>query len=214
MRDSTRNNVGQQFRCMTEQNLGQAVDVFARAFFDDPITHYLFPDKNERFRQLKSVFKPYLRYGVLFGEVHTRPGDVEAGAMWLGPDEWHMTDEGSEVAGFGALPEALGEEAFERFDKYFTWMNGLHDLDGPARHLYLAVLAVDTHLQGQGIGSALVRNVTRRADMEGLPCYLETQQPRNVPLYQRLGFEVIVDTVEPVSGVRTWTFLRQPQTAP
>jgi hypothetical protein len=50
--------------------------------------------------------------------------------------------------------------------------------------------------------------VLDRADAEGLPCYLKTAQPGNVPFYQKLGFGVIADTVEPRSGLRLWTFRR------
>ena len=39
---------------------------------------------------------------------------------------------------------------------------------------------------------------------------LETAQPKNVPFYQKHGFDVIVDTIDPTSGLRLWTFLRKP----
>lgn len=62
-----------------------------------------------------------------------------------------------------------------------------------------------------GIGGSLVRAGLERADADGLPCYLETVNPKNVPFYQKLGFDVIVDTVDPTSDLRLWTFLRQPK---
>ena len=202
---------GTSFRMMEEFELEPASQLFARAFFEDPISRYLFPDENTRLHHLKAVFQPYLRYGIRFGQVQAPLGELQAGAMWLGPDECHMTAERSSLVGFDELSDQLGGEAMERFDEYFTWMEEVHEREAPARHLYLAVLAVDTLKQGRGVGSSLIGNMTTRADEEGLPCYLETQQPRNVPLYLRHGFEVLVDTVEPVSRVRTWTFLRQPR---
>jgi ribosomal protein S18 acetylase RimI-like enzyme len=30
-----------------------------------------------------------------------------------------------------------------------------------------------------------------RCDAEGLPAYLESSNPRNIPLYQRHGFEIL-----------------------
>jgi GNAT superfamily N-acetyltransferase len=77
-------------------------------------------------------------------------------------------------------------------------------------HWYLAILGVHPSMQGRGVGSSLVRPILKRADADGLHCYLETAQPKNVPLYEHLGFKVIVDEVEPKSGVRFWTFLREP----
>ena len=58
------------------------------------------------------------------------------------------------------------------------------------------------------MGSATITPELRRADSEGLPCYLETFQPRNVPLYLKHGFQIMAEEVEPVSGLRAWFFLR------
>jgi GNAT superfamily N-acetyltransferase len=70
------------------------------------------------------------------------------------------------------------------------------------------VVGVIPPRQGQGFGRALLRPVLDRADAEGLPCYLETAQPGNVAFYQKLGFDIIADMVEPRSGLRLWTFRR------
>jgi hypothetical protein len=53
-----------------------------------------------------------------------------------------------------------------------------------------------------------------RADAAGQPCYLETAQPKNVAFYEHLGFRRIVETVESQSGLRVWTFRRDPITSP
>ena len=51
-----------------------------------------------------------------------------------------------------------------------------------------------------------------RADTAGQPCYLETAQPTNVAFYEKMGFDRVVDTREPQSGLRLWTFRRSPLT--
>ena len=51
-----------------------------------------------------------------------------------------------------------------------------------------------------------------RADAAGQPCYLETAQPTNVAFYQKLGFDRVVDTRGPGSGLRLWTFRHSPLT--
>jgi ribosomal protein S18 acetylase RimI-like enzyme len=61
--------------------------------------------------------------------------------------------------------------------------------EGP--HWYLAAVGVDPSRQGEGLGSAMIKEGLRRCDAQGLPAYLESSNPRNIPLYERHGFEVI-----------------------
>ena len=69
-------------------------------------------------------------------------------------------------------------------------------------HWHLAFIGVDPVCHGQGIGAALLRHALETIDQKGLHAYLESSNPRNLPLYQRHGFEVIreirVGTAPPV----------------
>jgi ribosomal protein S18 acetylase RimI-like enzyme len=59
------------------------------------------------------------------------------------------------------------------------------------RHYYLAFLGVAPTYQGQGAGSALLAPVLKRADAEGVACYLENSNPANLPFYERAGFKTV-----------------------
>jgi ribosomal protein S18 acetylase RimI-like enzyme len=56
---------------------------------------------------------------------------------------------------------------------------------------YLPLIGVDPTCQGRGYGSALLRYALEQCDRDGMPAYLESSNPRNIPLYQRHGFEII-----------------------
>ncbi|HET7508402.1 MAG TPA: GNAT family N-acetyltransferase, partial [Solirubrobacterales bacterium] len=58
-------------------------------------------------------------------------------------------------------------------------------------HWYLPWLAVEPGRQGEGLGSTLLAHGLEIVDAEHLPAFLETPNPRTVPLYERHGFEVI-----------------------
>jgi ribosomal protein S18 acetylase RimI-like enzyme len=58
-------------------------------------------------------------------------------------------------------------------------------------HWYLPMIGVDPAHQGAGIGSALMMEALKAVDRDGIIAYLESSNPRNIPLYQRYGFEVI-----------------------
>ncbi len=53
------------------------------------------------------------------------------------------------------------------------------------------MIGVDPARQGGGIASALLAESLRAIDREGAIAYLESSNPRNIPLYERHGFEVI-----------------------
>jgi ribosomal protein S18 acetylase RimI-like enzyme len=90
-----------------------------------------------------------------------------------------------------------------------TWIKvwRKHDPDEP--HAHLGPLAVDRHLQGQGIGSVLLAEHCRRLDAEGLLGYLETDKPENVRFYERAGYRVVGEA--PALGVTSWFMRREPR---
>ena len=97
-----------------------------------------------------------------------------------------------------------------RFFSALAAIDPYHHRDVPPAHWYVMVVGVAPEEQGKGIGRALLQPIIKRADTAGQPCYLETAQPANVGFYERLGFRRVVDMVEPQSGLRLWTFRRDP----
>jgi N-acetylglutamate synthase-like GNAT family acetyltransferase len=87
-----------------------------------------------------------------------------------------------------------------------------HHRDVPPAHWFVMVVGVAPEAQGTGIGRALLRPMIDRADAAAQPCYLETAQRTNVAFYEKLGFDRVVDTREPQSGLRLWTFRHSPLT--
>lgn len=58
-------------------------------------------------------------------------------------------------------------------------------------HWYLPLLGIDPAHQGKGLGGALLKHATDICDPDGLPAYVESSSPRNIPLYERHGFEIM-----------------------
>jgi len=59
----------------------------------------------------------------------------------------------------------------------------------PAPFAYLWFLGVDPAYQHQGLGTSLLHKIVEDARQQHLPVYLETSTERNVPWYQKAGFE-------------------------
>lgn len=195
---------------LREGDLPAAAAALSRAFQDDPLQKYVLPDPVERAAQSPGLFAPLLRYGLNFGEVLTTAGSPAGAAVWLGPEAWEVTPERATAAGLDKLPAVLGAAAAERFFSVLAAIDPYHHRDVPPAHWYVMVVGVAPEEQGKGIGRALLQPIIKRADTSALPCYLETAQPANVGLYEGLGFRRVVDMIEPQSGLRLWTFRRDP----
>lgn len=66
----------------------------------------------------------------------------------------------------------------------------LKKLHPKGSHYYLWFLGVFPEYQNMGIGSKLINEVLSQCERDKKPIFLETSVKRNVPLYERFGFEV------------------------
>ena len=196
---------------LREDQIDIAANILARAFQLDPPMVYTVPDAAERARLLPSFMKTFVTYASVFGDPLTTAEKPEAVALWLPLDDLRETPERDRQAGIDQIPAILGTEAFRRMMHIAEISGRFHRRSASGKHLYLMFLGVEPSRQGQGLGSALIGAMLARADAEGLPCYLDTFQPRNVPLYQKHGFKITIEEVEPNSGMRGWAFLREPR---
>ena len=64
---------------------------------------------------------------------------------------------------------------------------------------YLSILGVHPSAQNNGLGKTLVEPILREADGQGITTFLETFTPRNMPFYERLGYQVTGTFDEPTT---------------
>ena len=88
-------------------------------------------------------------------------------------------------------------------------LDNVHHRLVPFKHWYLWTVGVQPDSQGKGYASRLIRPMLSRIDKAGLPCYLETLDERNVPVYERLGFKVIDKSIIPDTSFINWAMLRE-----
>jgi GNAT superfamily N-acetyltransferase len=202
------NTMNHRIEKLTQPNLSLAARALTNAFMEDPLQRYVFPDEAERKERSIPHFSALLQYGLLFGEVFT--GDQFEGAViWLRPGETTVTPEKAEQSGLAALPKTIGEAQFTRFISVLDYADQYHKLDMKEPHWYTMVVGVDPSFQGKGYGNALLSPILEEAKSKNIPVYLETAQPKNLSFYQHMGFEMVREVVEPVSGIRIWTFIKR-----
>jgi len=192
-------------RAATPEDRRALAGVLARAFWDDPVWRWLFPDDTTSTRRLELTFNAYLADALRVGSVFTTP-DLEGAALWKPPGKWQLS--------WGSLlrsaPELL--RAFGLRIAYALRIERVVESEHPRDpHWYLSVLGTDPTAQGKGVGGALVRQVTDRCDHLGIPAYLESSKPENVPYYERFGFAVTGETRLGKDGPPIWFMWRDPQ---
>ena len=197
---------------LTEQELSEAGEVLARAFFDDPLFVFVEPDDKIRGR-----FLPWLmtqqtaHYRDSYGEVYRTPGRLEGAALWSLVGQPDQEGKPGTPSWRAELPDRLGKSAYERWTRAITPLADLHERDMPTTHWYLSVIGVAPPCQGQGLGDALIAPILARADRDCLPCYLVTHKVGNVSFYQKYGYELLVEDDIPGGGLRYRTMRREPR---
>lgn len=169
-------------RAATASDEEAAVGVLVLAFASDPVARHSWPDPATYLGVFPAFARAFGGRAFANGGAHVAT-DHGAAALWLPPgvrpDEERL----------GALMEStMDERSREVAAAVFEQMAKYHP-DEP--HWYLPLIGVDPARQGRGYGSALMRHALDACDREGALAYLESTNPRNVPLYERHGFEAL-----------------------
>ena len=175
----------------------EAVAVITRAFLDDPLTTYLL-----RRRQPETIS---LLFGALVHDAFSHGGG------------WALRSEESIIGVSVWLPPGKSPVPFHRqLRRLREWARlatidpaglirairaseALDQMHPEEPHWFLSIIAVDREHRGTGAGRRLIEAGLEPAHAAGLPVHLDTNRPENLPIYERLGFEVTQE-VQPLRG--------------
>lgn len=157
--------------------------VLGRAYTADPLTEWIFGDERTRTDACGAW------YG-LFAETYERSGritwlpDEPAVCLWRTPDDPPLA--WPEVPTPAGLLEAIvgAAHATEIGDA----LHPVGDVQPHDPHVYVNFVAVAPERQGAGVGQRVIAPALQAADRAGLGVHLESTNPRNHSLFERLGF--------------------------
>jgi GNAT superfamily N-acetyltransferase len=127
---------------------------------------------------------------------------AEAVSVWIPPDGTELSHEQEGALSTLAM-DWLGPEQARRFLELVERFDAAHPRGTP--HYYLSLLATHPAHRGHGIGMALLAANLATIDTEGLPAYLESTNPANLPRYERVGFRRIATFRTPAGPERLIT---------
>ncbi|HEX5450044.1 MAG TPA: GNAT family N-acetyltransferase [Gaiellaceae bacterium] len=184
----------------------------AQAFANDPVLNWLLPHRSRRRARRELMFTLELQTyvlpqeGLVFTADDPDSGGLAGGCVVLPPARWRMpqTTDGRTamrwLRTFGTkLPRA-------------TRTQRTLEQHHPAEpHYYIRSLGVTPTLQGEGLGTALMRPALDRCDSEGVSAYLEASSDRSAALYERLGFVHLGVLRLPDGAPPLWPMRRPPR---
>ena len=144
-----------------------------------------FPTSTGDRRQLAEWWRFYVDAAAASGWEWWVSDGCEAASAWVPPGLRTFAD-GYRQRVRPLLEELLGPAAAGPVLDGFERLAAAHPDEPP--HFYLAVVGTCPEHRGQGIGARLLEHCLSRVDAERLPAYLESTNPLNVRLYERLGF--------------------------
>ncbi len=179
----------------------QAIAVVVLAFSSDPAARWTWPDPQQYLLHFPNFVKAFGGKAFAHGSAYYIDGYAGA-ALWL-PPEVHP-DEDSMMALLNRTGSALvqkdGSALFEQMGRYHP----------KEPHWFLPFIGIDPLQQGKGYGSALMQHALAPCDRDHTLAYLESSNPKNVPLYERHGFELL-GTIQVGTSPPIFPMLRKPR---
>lgn len=168
-------------RKVAQPERDRAVGALVMAFAEDPFIRWMYPEARGYLTNFPAVVNAFGGQAFTAGVAMQVDGFTGA-ALWIPP--------GLEPGG-DALVELLRATIdAERLPDLLAVLDQMDEHHPGYEHWYLPWFGVDSVAQGRGLGSILMTKCLAVVDREHLPAYLDSTNPRNVPFYQRHGFEV------------------------
>ena len=177
------------------------IDVLVRAFSEDPVAQWIWPDSQQYQMYFPSFVRVFGGKAFTYGSAYYVDG-YAAAALWLPPDV--LPDEYTLISIFQrTVSKQTQKDVFTVFDQ----MGRYHPSEP---HWYLPLMGVDPLKQGKGLGSELMKHALVQCDQDNnKPAYLESSNPRNIPFYERYGFELL-STIQIGTSPHIFPMLRRP----
>ncbi|CEN62779.1 Putative Acetyltransferase, GNAT family [Aspergillus calidoustus] len=196
---------------LTEKDIPGAIEVIQVAFAEDPYFRWVFDEKNFKKTRNYGSLEARCLWGIKNAIFHVAkeesgpsgPEGILGVSCWLPPhppsqpESWASWYDGWVLwfrQGLNNLRH--GGRGGLNVRRYYIWKERQAEAQGAIwdderGYYFCNIVAVRPEAQGKGVGRKLFEEVTRKADEEGVKCYLESSRNQpNVGIYEKLGFDM------------------------
>ena len=169
----------------TDRDKELVVDILQQAFSENKSVNYLIPQDAKREKRLRNFMEYSFDVCHLFGDVFLSE-NRKGCALVLLPDKKRATFT-SVLLDLKFIFHAIGLSNVRKAMNRESKIKQGH----PKRQLYyLWFIGVDPVEQSKGVGSRLLAEIIDRGEAQNRVVCLETSTIKNLPWYQKFGFEV------------------------
>ncbi|MFX0002486.1 MAG: GNAT family N-acetyltransferase [Candidatus Hodarchaeota archaeon] len=193
---------------LSKNQIKPASETISEAFFHDPLMIYFFPKQKERKKKLKSMMELLLRIGIKYGVAHATSPNLEGISIWFPSNKAKITTMMGLLNGGLSYFLKLGSNAIKRQNRFYNYVSSKHKKLLPSKYWYLSIIGINPRDQGKGLSRVLLNSMFDQFDEQNLPCILDTNNEKNLPIYERLGFKIIEEYKVPDTDIVNWAMIR------
>ncbi|ASZ09591.1 GNAT family N-acetyltransferase [Chitinophaga pendula] len=161
------------------------VDILTKSFDANQSVNYIIKQDQKRVARIRSLMDYSFEMCSAFGDVFLSD-DNKACALIVYPDKKKSTPK-STLLDLKLILQAVGIGNISKTLKREKMINSIQPKIPMS---YLWFIGVDPTAQGRRIGSALLQEIIDYSNSNNRPIYLETSTVKNLPWYEKFGFEV------------------------
>jgi len=182
--------------------------ILADAFLHYPLMLYAFSEQTEaqRSRSLLHLYNCCANACNKFGGLHVSDNH-KAAIVWLSGKNFPLGLYRELQSGMATLPFKAGVKSTLRLVNHDAVSEGWIRRNAGEKMGYIWCVGVAASERGKGYSRIIIENSITEMKAQGLnEFWLKTEDPKNVAIYLKLGFDLVHEITAKSSGIKTWIF--------
>jgi ribosomal protein S18 acetylase RimI-like enzyme len=188
-----------------------AASVIATAFLHYPLMQYAFEGYTEQHRLalLNNLYNRCVGASAKYGGVLATPDNLGA-VIWLPGKNFPLSLFQEIASGMVAIPFEIGFKSTLRLINHDSEPEGWIKKQAGPNMGYIWCIGVLEQARGKGYSRLLIeQSMEQMGKLRLTTCWLKTEDPKNVTIYQKLGFTLMRETLVKSSGITSWALMRK-----